>query len=559
MRRIQALALLTLLSAVPAAAFDPVAGDFAKATPGALRVMSYNVEKHFITDPTRDDEFKRIFEAIAPDVIVFNEIDDSLGSAAVAAAAIKARLETYAPAGTWFVWAGISDGFNRNAVASRHPLSMQITDTTPASEVRGVTAALVDLPSGTWGTTDLYLMGVHMKSGGTTGVGGDHQRRQVHADALVRWMADARTAGGSITLPANTPMVIAGDTNLGFNDQGDEAPYHASRTLLDGDIFDNATYGPDSSPDWDGTTLREAAPYDHTNAEPRTQPSSSPDSRFDRIIYTDSVLRVENRFLLRTATMTSGALSAAGLLAGDSVTAADHLPVIVDFLPGAAPAPGDLRINEFIFNDVGTDDRNFVEIINVGGEVVNLDAPADFQLKVSSGNCPTSPPGSNNQASFVDLKGIVPPGGLFVVYNAAGESSAVAGTIVSNLPSPIQRQNSSSLALTEGDNTALALVTRGRSSVTTTLEANIDAYLYAATTPGTTRYFRTSSNNGLTIALPTGQQTTFGAGGAASDASLSRNVGDGAANSFAGWSIPNTATPGLPNAVTSVGDWMLFE
>lgn len=556
------LASASLILALPciAAAFDPVAGDFSKGTTGAVRVMSYNVEKQFISVPAKDDEFERIFEAIAPDVIVFNEIDASLGTAAATAAAIKARLETYTPAGTWSVWAGLSDTFNRNAVASRFPLSMQVSDTTPPSEVRGVTAALVDLPSGTWGTRDLYIMGVHMKSGGATGAGGDHQRRQVHADALTCWMADARTAGGSITLPANTVMVIAGDTNLGFNDQGDESPYHASRTLLDGDIFDTVTYGPDSMPDWDGTTLRDAAPYDHNNAEPRTQPSSSPDSRFDRIIYTDSVARVENRFILRTATMSAGALTAAGLLAADTATACDHLPVVVDFLPGAAPAPGALLVNEFLFNDIGaTDDRNFVELINTGGEVVNLDAPEDFQLKVSGGNCPTSPPGASNQASFVDLKGVVPPGGLFVLYDSAVDSAGIAGAIVAAIPSPIQRQDSTFLALTDGDNTALALVTRGRSNVSTTLETNIDAYLYAATTPGTTRYFRTSSGNGLTIALGAAQQTTFGSGGAASDASVSRNLGNGTANSLSGWNIPNTATPGLPNAASGISEWSLFD
>lgn len=561
-----ASALLALSFTNAAFAADPVNGDFSKGSANTIRVMTYNVERNFITTPSTDDEFKRIFEALTPDIIVFNEIDASLGSASVAAAAIKTRLESYAPSETWTVHGGISDTFIRNAFASKYPVSMQITDTNPASEVRGVVAALVDLPDATYGATDIYVMGVHLKSGGTTGIGGDHQRRQVATDAIIRWMADARTPGGNITLPTNTPMVLLGDMNVGFQDGGDEAPYHASRTVVDGDIFDEATYGPDSPPDWDGTNNRDAAPYDHSAtgsssvASPRSQPSSSPTSRLDRFIYTDSVLRVENRFILRTATMSASARAAAGVNSGDTVTAADHLPCVVDFLPEASPAPPLVLINEFLFNDVGApDDRNFIELINLGGEEANLDAPIDYQVKLSNAGLPTTAPGAENQSLFFDVKGIIPAGGgIYVYYDAAGDSSGIATTITSALPNPLHRQSQAIFGLGDGNNTGLALVTVGHSDVDVTEEAVVDAYAYAATSPTNTLFFRTLSGNGLTIPLGAAQITTFGAGGAASDSSLFRQPGNADPNSFAGWTIVGNATPGTANPGASVGEWSLF-
>ncbi len=463
---------------------------------------------------------------------------------------------------------GISDTFIRNAFASKYPVSMQITDTNPASEVRGVVAALVDLPDATYGATDIYVMGVHLKSGGTTGVGGDHQRRQVATDAIIRWMADARTPGGNITLPTNTPMVLLGDMNVGFQDGGDEAPYHASRTVVDGDIFDEATFGPDSPPDWDGTNNRDAAPYDHSAtgsssvASPRTQPSGGggPTSRLDRFIYTDSVLRMEERFILRTATMSTAARAAAGLNSGDSVTASDHLPCVVDFLPEASPAPPLVLINEFLFNDVGaTDDRNFIELINLGGEEVNLDAPIDYQVKLSDPGLPTTAPGAENQALYFNVRGIIPPGGgIYVYYDAAGESSGIASAITTALPNPLRRHSETIFDLRNDDNTALALVTVGHTDVDVTEEAVVDAYAYAATSPTNTLFFRTDSGNGLTIPLGAAQITTFGASAAASDSSLFRQPGNADPNSFAGWTIVGNATPGTANPGAGVGEWSLY-
>ncbi|MDX2175648.1 MAG: endonuclease/exonuclease/phosphatase family protein [Candidatus Sumerlaeia bacterium] len=555
MRSLALPAALALAAAGGAWGFDPRTGDFERADPAHVRVVSYNVERNFIATPDRDPAFQRIFLALRPDVIAFQEIPLTLASNNTArAAAIKARLESYFPGQTWTVAMGQSDGFIQCALATRFPLSLTRTDTSPASEVRGVLCGLVDLPDAVFGGANLYAMNVHFKSGGTES---DHQRRQVHADAVASWMRDLRTAGGTITLPAGTPLVALGDFNLGFEDQGDLAPYFSMRTLLDGDLFDNATWGADGPQDWDGTRLGDAAPYDWNNNRSWTQPSSGPDSRLDRIYFTDSVLRAESVFILNSATMSAGALAAAGLQSGDSANAADHLPLVADFAPGATEPPRVL-INEFSFNDIGGDDRTFVELVNLSGTPVNLEAPDDYWLALSNSALPTSAPGSENESSRIDLRGIVPPNGVFVLYDGNASSAAIAAPIESATDS--RHRQDTAFSLTNFDDSALALLRVDSTDLAARRDAVVEAYLYAATTPQTSRYFRTASATSATITLGTAQQTTFGAGSAPSDQALARFLGDGSANDFAGWGIPRDATPGLPNgpAPGSGSGWFLY-
>jgi hypothetical protein len=397
-------------------------------------------------------------------------------------------------------------------------------------------------------------MGVHFKSFGTTE---DHERRQRHADAMVNWMRDARAAGGSITLADGTPMLIAGDTNLGFLDQGDEDPYHASRTLRDGDIFDEGTYGPDSPPDWDGTETGDAAPYDHANADSHTHSSrvADPESRFDRMIFTDSVIHAANRFVLNTSTMSSSALAAAGLAGTDSADASDHLPVVTDFALGADPSPpAFLLINEFSYDDPGIDDRTFIELRNAGGRYLNLQAPVDYQLVTSNTSLPTSPPAFENELSRYDLQGVIPPGGLFVLYDRTGESSGVVPIIESSLP-VLQRQDLNSFFLPNGPDTGIALLTVEPVDVLVTEDASVEAYMYEDSTPPEASFLRTT--NGLIVELTPAQSTSLSL---ISDVeSFSRNRGNDALNSFETWTNPDESTPGLENATgANLAGWEIY-
>ena len=66
-------------------------------------------------------------------------------------------------------------------------------------------------------------------------------------------------------------------------------------TLIDGNIFDQSTYGADSPPDWDGSSSLDARPL-HNIVGPddytwRNDSSQFDPGRLDYVIYTDSVWR----------------------------------------------------------------------------------------------------------------------------------------------------------------------------------------------------------------------------------------------------------------------------
>lgn len=312
------LVLLTFCQ--EAVAWNPAAGDLSKARPSDIRVMAYNTARNFISDSTKDALFERILQAVNPDIISFEEIEDTITTSQMVT-----RLNSILPtSSTWTVHLGLSDGYIRTVLASRFPQSRQILDTAPPSEIRGVNAALVDLPDGVY-LTDIYPMAVHLKAyaGGT-----NTQRRQKACDALAKWFGDLRTPGGAIDLPTSTPALVMGDFNF-----VDPDPQQPEITLRTGDIVDNATYGPDIKPDWDGSDLLDVTPTDPYTGDPDTYPSgtTNPTSRIDRIYITESVLGVVNAFVLNTQTMTSAQRAAAGLQSGDTDNASDHLPIVADF------------------------------------------------------------------------------------------------------------------------------------------------------------------------------------------------------------------------------------
>lgn len=524
-----------------APAFDPANGDLSREDADDIRVLTFNVFNAFVSNAAlTSGEYTRLLQAIDPDIIAMEEVTTS-----VSQASLESELQAIL-GGTWTAHLGTGLRGDRNVLATRYSLSMLTTDTIPATNLRGVTAGLVDLPVGTYGS-DFYVMAVHLKSAQGTS---ESQQRQESADGIINWMRDARTPGENIDLPTNTPMLILGDTNLNFDDRGEAQPYHADQTLVNGNIFNEGTYGSDSPPDWDGTDNADADPYDYTNADVHTFLGSG--SRYDRMIYTDSVIHAANRFILNTATMTTGALASAGLVATDTALASDHLPVVVDFRLGANPAsPGQLLINEFVYDDAGTDDANFIEFINIGGQEVVLDAPVDYHFLQSDSNLPTTAPPVTveNQADTYDLHGVIPPGGVFVLYDSAGQSSAIASTIETAL-SALQRQDIAGFGLTNSTNVAVALVTKTPFDDTVAAfdAALIDAYMYADTASSEDHYFRTNSGNSLLITLGADQRSTrWASGETRADDSFSRKVGDTTANSFLGWVIFDLATPGTPN------------
>ena len=315
-----------------------------------IRVVSYNVLFETIfpeENASQAAKFERVVLALDPDVLNMQEIWSHSASDVVQ------LLNSIAPLGggaSWFAHQG-----GDNIIASKYPLSLQATNTNPPKD--GTALALVDLPDAIYGA-DLYVMNNHFsccnESNPPEPDDAREDLRQQQADALVGWMDDARNPGGFITLAQDTPMLVVGDLNI-INEPDLLDPLG---TLITGDIFHEATFGSDSPPDWDGTSLADAHPL-HNGTGPadytwRNDGSPFDPGRLDYILYTDSVLQMANNFILNTVAMTPAERAATGLSLFDITvdlagSAYDHLPLITDFrLTASIPFPGDYNEDGFV-------------------------------------------------------------------------------------------------------------------------------------------------------------------------------------------------------------------
>ncbi|HEX9597297.1 MAG TPA: endonuclease/exonuclease/phosphatase family protein [Anaerolineales bacterium] len=312
------------------------AGFLPRPSPTSLRVLSYNVnwdsifpaedpQNHELRAFDRVDSFRRILAAIQPDVVCLQELNYLRSSEQIAVLVADA----VGDGSPWYV-AKQRDTF----IVSRYPLLQSGYELVTAGVVNALqqSAALVDLPAELYGSQDLYVICAHFKAGGATT---DILLRQEQADVIMANIYDAQTAGGNIDLADSTPYLLLGDFNIYDTD-----PHNHLWTLLRGDIYNEARYGNDFAPDWDSTTLADAAPSHNGLGEDdytwRDDHSSFTTGIFDRILYTDSVLQPLNAFILNTTQLSAQVLAAWGLQAEDVLLGGqpgvyDHLPLVVDF------------------------------------------------------------------------------------------------------------------------------------------------------------------------------------------------------------------------------------
>ena len=300
-----------------------------------VRVMSWNVKRNSIFPPdgVRHESFVRIVHSIDPDIIALQEV---LRPELVDE--LTRLMNRYIPlegGASWQVHA-VAD----NAIISRHPIRQlggEATVPYPIPEWGlpefhfGFAAALVDLPK-KLGGADLYVVAMHNKSGAARE---EVQMRQIQSDSIVRWLRNLRDSDQANALSNNTPFVILGDMNV-----VPSASMQPLETLLSGNIVDEDTYGPDLEIDWDGTDLSDARPshnalersyYTWRNDDLPFAPSA-----LDRILFSDSVMSVRQRFGLNTMTMSTDELADRGLQKSDvlydgNANDYDHLPLVADF------------------------------------------------------------------------------------------------------------------------------------------------------------------------------------------------------------------------------------
>jgi hypothetical protein len=317
---VRGLLVLSLASAVSAQTFVD------RLQPDDLRVVSYNVlwDKIFPSeDPVQAAKFERVLHALDADVWCLQEIDYDTPLSDV-----LDLFEDIAPLPSGS-WEGHKEG--DCVIMSKFPLSMKASDTIPQGD-KGQAMALVDLPDAQW-DVDLYVMNNHYKC-----CGGFDFRRQEQSDSIISWMRDARNPGGFINLPAGTPMMVVGDLNIVDGIQ-------PLQTLIDGNIIDEGSFGPDSPPDWDGSDSLDTQPL-HNVVGPDDwtwyTPGAFPPGRLDFIITTDSVFDTVHHYTLNTTTMSPAELAATGLLENDVTidsagVAFDHLPLVADYRSDVSP------------------------------------------------------------------------------------------------------------------------------------------------------------------------------------------------------------------------------
>ena len=315
-----------------------------KSSPHYIRVMSFNVgwDSIFPDDDPHNDQwrqdssgaaFERILKVVEPDILCLQEINPLRDPQQVGD-----MLDAALPLADGHKWQAHSG--QDNLIAARFQLEMETDQLVQEGSVTdfGHTMALVDFPEPEY-QDDLYLICAHFQAlGGEANV----QARQAHADAIIDWLRDAKTTGGEIDLPFATPILVLGDFNVYDTD-----PAHHLTTLLSGDIQDEAGYGADIKPDWDETDLADALPHHNGAGEEvytwRDDTQAFNPGALDRILYTDSVIMIENAFVLNTEIMTAQELATAGLQAGDVMLDPDtgrydHLPLVVDISFRSVPA-----------------------------------------------------------------------------------------------------------------------------------------------------------------------------------------------------------------------------
>lgn len=275
-----------------------------------MRVLSYNVLFDGLFDPARVPAFTRILQATQPDIIGFQEIYD------YSSAQVANQVESILPSAPGQQWYHAKEGPDCHAI-SRYPI-LKSAKIPGFNQNAGNGAFLIDLP----GTEKhLLLIVAHPPCCD------NNPQRQVEVDQIMAFLREAKNGNGPIPLPNNAHLVVLGDMNL----VGDRRQL---QTLLTGDIVNESSYGPDFSPDWDGSDLIDSNPY--TTGLPfvftwyQPQSSFSP-GKLDYIIYGGSNLFLQNNFALFTPALPADSLSTYGLLPNDVVVASDHLPLIADF------------------------------------------------------------------------------------------------------------------------------------------------------------------------------------------------------------------------------------
>ena len=270
-----------------------------------LRIISWNTLDDGLLKEARTEHFYNILRAVDADIINLQEMyvtqaDD-----------IQAQIETWFPDVKWYV-----HKYGDLITISRYPIVEPETGSFPLTT--GASPVLIQLSE----KQQLLIINTHFRCCDQDDL------RQREIDEVMHLIRDAINEGERIDLPSETPIIILGDMNLvGYAQQ--------VKSLIYGDIINEAKHGPDFNPDWDNTPLADLlmrhSQTRHTYTWRDEATSFSP-GRLDYFIYSDSVLQIAKHYILDTAELPQDILGEYALNPNDSTEATDHLTLVVDIV-----------------------------------------------------------------------------------------------------------------------------------------------------------------------------------------------------------------------------------
>ena len=269
--------------------------------PGKLRVMSYNVLNDGLFSFSRRNAIRRMIQATRPEIIGFQEIYDHTSQR------VAIEMEAILPSQDGEEW--YHKKVNPDIiVASRYP----IIESSPI-DGNGIFKIA-------WGNEELILVVAHLPCCN------NEIQRQQEVDRIVGFIRDAATNPVSFQIENDSPIIIVGDMNL----VGERSQ---QETLITGNIINEGIFGDDYALDW-GTPMEDVKPFATGTPHSFTWLSTFSSfgaGRLDYILYSGSILELDNSFTLFTETLPQDSLQTYGLEASDALTGSDHLPCVADF------------------------------------------------------------------------------------------------------------------------------------------------------------------------------------------------------------------------------------
>ena len=287
-----------------------------------VRLLSYNAVTNFDLEQSaifmadRQPSFRRIFGAVGPDVIAFQEVYNE--TAAQTADVAKEEL-------------GLSSGWEwakqgRDLVlGSRYPI--RDTHAIPGYEDYRSGAFLLDAEDALG--SQLVVVNMHppcCNAGPEDGESSSNAQRQQVVDGVVAFLRDLKQGDGAFEVAPDTPIVVLGDMNF----VGDAQQPRALRT---GQIVNTDRFGAPAAPDWDGSPLLDTKPRQVASPMHTTwidAKSSFPPGRLDYAYVSDHVLEPVHEFVLYTPALPEETRTTHNLRVEDTNVASDHLPVVID-------------------------------------------------------------------------------------------------------------------------------------------------------------------------------------------------------------------------------------